>query len=66
MEDDIVVLTIGMMSMAIPITGSNMYLYIALHRAGFADNDCVPEVRTTIAVESAGVDYIELLVLRGG
>jgi len=66
MEDDIVILFIDMMFVATPITGSNVNLYIALHRAGFADSDCVPEVWAIISAESAGVDYIELLVLRGG
>jgi hypothetical protein len=65
MEDDIVVLDIGMVFVAIPITGSNVNLYIAFHEARFADNNCIPEVRAAIAVASAGVDYIELLILRG-
>jgi hypothetical protein len=55
-----------MMFVAMPVTGSNVNLYIAFRQAGFADNDCVPEVRATIAIESAGVDYTELPILRGG
>ena len=66
MEDDIVVLGMDMMFVTIPITGSNVNLHITFYQVGFADNDCVPEVGATIAIESAGVDYIELLVLRGG
>jgi hypothetical protein len=65
MEDDIVVLDIGMMVVAIPITGSNVNLYIASHQAGFADDNCIPEIGAAITVASAGVDYVELLVLRG-
>ena len=65
MEDDIVVLDIGMVFVAIPITGSNVNLYVASHQAGFADNNCSPEVGAAIAAGSAGVDYIELRVLRG-
>ena len=65
MEDDIVVLDIGMMVVAIPITRSNVNLYIAFDQARFAGNSCIPEVRAAIGVGSARVDYIELLVLRG-
>jgi hypothetical protein len=65
MEDDIVILDVGMMLMAIPITRSNVNLYIAFDQARFAGDGCISEVRAGIAIGSAGVDYIELLVLRG-
>ena len=53
------------MSMAIPITGPNVNLYIPFYQTRLVCDSGIPKIGAGVTVDSAGVDHMKLLTVCG-